>query len=233
MLIARAGILILFLFYSITSLGNPGPVGINRHHHFADVLGTKALKKYCRKQIPHLALMSIRSKENLVLNHSRNACFIILDEFATGSGPVVRYFFKDHAYTNQLIKGPGFRWVLQQTISFIASPDSIIHVQAYKNLFYSFSPLPLKPKTWRFAISQHHKTLKQGNLPQFILGSFSITVDLLSNDLTRFTITNYMSRRSLFLHTGPIVQRPQPLGTTKQVITIVLNKREIYALLYP
>lgn len=150
---------------------------------------------------------------------------MLLYDFASGTGPVATFWTSADPYTQQIMNGEGMVQVCRMFLNL--QNDSVFRSVSDIRYQASATVIPFRPETWYFAFQQNIRLLKDKNYAQFILGSFNVRVDSLSSERFRFVIKNRMSRKSLFIGLGPRVQRPYPLGTTKQTISFILDKEEI------
>lgn len=148
--------------------------------------------------------------------YAKASVAIILYEFASGTGPNTRYFYDNEPFTEEFKTGPAMDYMLKTYSEHVANTgDSVITNGRYQ---FSGKAVPFVAETWPFCFQQHFLTLKQGNMSQFVLGSFNYSIHPGDSGHLKIHVWNTTSRRSLFLGIPSRVQRPLILGNVYQHI---------------
>lgn len=222
---------LFFLIIHVLAYSSPLPIGKNnaQKSNIIDHLGQWSLVKFCEKHQISTRGIDAMQKKQIITSDANKSAILLVFEFATGTGPVHTYWYKQHPYTQLFIKGHGMKYICQQFIKLNVNDT----FKSIDDIRYQFSAtvIPFRPKTWYFAVSQNIKVLNANNMAQFVLGSFNVKINVINQDLFQFTVRNRMSRKSLFIGLGPRVNRPQTLGTTFQTISFTLTKSEMLALI--
>lgn len=187
-------------------------------------IGKWALLRWSEKRLKNVSDLDEQAKTRFLAKSSRAGVAIILYEFATGTGPSIRYLDERTQFARDIVKGPAIKYLTEEYVALHDGDGSL-------TLRYQFSPLPQKPGTWPFGLKHHLLTLTGGHLSQFMLGSFYASYDPRSNGHIHVHIWNITSRKSYFLRIGPRVQRPLPFGNVTQHVFIDLSPEEQNAIL--
>lgn len=198
------------------------------------------LREYAKDLLTEEEIVALSSldKSTIVNSGEIGTTAVLLYEFATGIGPATRHFNQNDSFTQSVLRSPGMQWLLTNYRNQY-EVDSLIQFEADKdqsNVRYQFSPLLFNAdqNNWDFSFQQHLMSFDQQNLSQFMLGSFNADIRYVDEQTIQIHLWNQTSKKSLFGGLGNRIQRPLPLGTTRQHITCNINLETINnLLLYP
>jgi len=220
-------VLIIVLCWAFSAngraLSSPQPIDSKLTGQTADIiqqLGKWALLRWSQKRLENVADLNELQKEHYLRTDSRCGVAIIIYEFATGTGPAVRYLDERTKFAQDMVQGPAIEYLTKLYLSDVPDRSSA------HTMCYLFSPELKHPSTWPFAIKQHFLTLKGRHLSQFILGGFYACFEPAPNRHLRVHIWNVTSKKSYFLHIGRRVQRPLPFGNVTQHVFLDLSPAE-------
>jgi hypothetical protein len=213
-------LVVLALAPIIVAPANPTPRGT-----ILDLAGSLSLYRFSTKRMPHVRFLNRELKQQVIDTSARQTVFILLYEFATGTGPYARYFVHNEPFAMKISEGPAVDWLMKTYLDSAALYDSLPTLRDVRFQF-SAKVIPLDLSTWGFAIKHNIKPLKSKNLSQFMLGSFNADIIPTKDSTLQVHLWNRTSRKSYFIGIGKRRQRPLPLGTIRQHVSFTIPWHE-------
>ena len=215
---------VLLIVLSLTPIlfapANPTP-----NRSLLDFAGSLSLYRFSTKRMPYVRNLDRELKQNVIDTSARQTVYILLYEFATGTGPSTRYFTHNEPFAKKISEGPAVDWLMQVYLDSAENCDSL---PTLRNIRFQFSAkvIPLDFSTWGFAIKHNIKPLRSQNLAQFMLGSFNADIVPTKDSTLQVHLWNRTSRKSYFIGIGKRRQRPLPLGTVRQHVSFAIPWNE-------
>jgi len=219
---AFLGWILIILTLQSSAVQPPTPhsrSSINSQNWLLNQVGKIALQVYTYDILKNISDLDEKRKAEFFVKDEKATVGIILHEFATGTGPSVRYFDERTPFVQEIERGPAIEYLMHEYVN----GPWFENLDTANKMRYQFSALAKDPSTWTFGVNQFFVTLGERNLSQFMLGSFFSNITPTDRGTLHIHIWNITSKRSYFLGLGPRVQRPLAFGNVTQHIYLEVS----------
>lgn len=181
---------------------------------------------YASEKLPNVSKLSEQEKEIVFKEDAKKSVAILLYEFAMSNGTEQRQFDTSHAISKDLMKSPGFKFVVKKYLRGQYNVDSLPLVEdSFRFIMTPRKDINGKSILAQFpqAVGQHFRWFTNPRVSQLFLGSFACKITPINQHWATVNIYNITGRNSLFMHIPKNVSKPELFGSISQQLSLVVN----------